>query len=58
VALAVHLPEKVSSVRGEQLIEGVGGLSLGEGWVLGIQDKQNNTEGEEVDDVALVGLLV
>lgn len=58
VALAVHLPEKVSSVRGEQLIEGVGGLSLGEGWVLGVQDKQNNTEGEEVDDVALVGLLV
>lgn len=58
VALHVHLPEQVSSVGGDKFVESIGGVSLGERWMLGVQDKQNHTECEQINYVALVWLAI
>lgn len=58
VALTVHFPEQVSPVGGQQFVERVAGRSLGEGRVLRVQNEENHSEGEDVHNMALVGLAI
>jgi len=58
MALAVQFPEEVRPVRRDQFIERIAGLSLCEGWVLGVQNEQNDSKCKQIHDVALVGLLI
>jgi hypothetical protein len=58
VALAVQFPEEVSSVRCDELVERIAGLSLGEGWMLGVQNEQDDSKSKQINYVALVWLLI
>jgi len=58
MALAVQFPEEVRPVRRDKFVERIAGLSLCEGWVLGVQNEQNDSKCKQIHDVALVGLLI
>ena len=56
--VGVGLPEEIASVGGQQLVVVVLLIGHAEGWVTRVEDEENHTEGEEVDDLTLVGLLL
>ena len=58
MSLDVELPEEVSPVGCQQLIERVGGICLGEGWMLSIQDEENHTKCEQINNVTLIWLTI
>lgn len=53
----VVLPEQIGSVGHQQLVMGVGRVGLGEWRVTSIQNEQDDTEGEQINLVTLVGLV-
>lgn len=58
VSLDVEFPEEVSPVCCQQLIERVRGICLCEGWMLGIQDEEDHTECEQINNMALIWLTI
>ena len=47
--LGVRLPEEIGTVRADQSVEGVGGLSSSEGGVLGEHNEKNDGGSEKID---------
>jgi len=54
--VGVSLPEEVGSVSGEELVVVIFLVGHGEGWVTRVQDEENDSEGEEIDDLTLIWL--
>ena len=57
LAVGVRLPEEVGPVSGEELVVVVVLISSGEGRVAGVQDEDNDANGEQVNNLTLVWLL-
>ena len=47
--LGVGLPEEIGTVGADQSVEGIGGLSSSEGWVLGEHNEKNDGGSEKID---------
>lgn len=54
----MRLPEEVRSLRSKELVVHVVAVGHAEWWVLRKHDKEDNTDGEEVDNLTLVWVLV
>ena len=53
--LRMRLPEQVRPVGSEKVVIAIIFASLGqERWVAGAHDEENDTEGEKIDDLALI----
>lgn len=57
LAIGVSRPELLRAVRRNQLVVRILQIGHVERWMTGIQDEQNDTKGEKIDDLALIGLL-
>lgn len=57
LALAVGLPEYVSSIGGQASVEGIAWLGSGEWWMLGNHNEQHYGSGEQVHLLSLIWLL-
>ncbi len=57
LALLVQSPELLAAIRGDQLVMRIFHVSHVEGRMAGIQDEEDDTEGEQIDNLALVRLL-
>ena len=56
LGVGVSLPEEVRSVGGEEFVVVVLFVGHAEGRVSGVEDEENDTEGEKIDNLALVRL--
>jgi hypothetical protein len=56
LGVGVSLPEEVRSVSGEEFVVVVLLVGHAEGRVSRVEDEKNDTEGEKIDNLALVGL--
>lgn len=57
LAVGVSRPELLRAVRSDQLIVRILQVGHVERWMTGIQDEENDSEGEKINDLALIGLL-
>jgi hypothetical protein len=57
LTIRVVFPEEISAVSRQQFVVGVIRVCHVEWWVTSIQNEQDNTEGEEIDNVTLVRLF-
>ena len=57
VGVRMSLPEQVKPISGDQLVETVIFAGHVKGSVTRVQDEEDHSEGEQIDNLALVGLF-